>query len=172
MSIVSHELVSSEPNGDRINVIYKFTDHLGEEYIVDKLVSIGTDTNADMLAMIPGLEESLARSEIESAVASVEREVGIDAVAKHQTQPDFDRRVLGYGMMIYDLVHMWNLYASFWTDFESRSGNNKPQRAAYLGVDTATYDLIDKRYNDMAGITALITDEKGRVWESLPDGYY
>ena len=173
MSIVSHELLGSNPNGTRLDVIYKFTDHLGNEYIYEKLVPAGFDTEADMLSMIPEIEAGLERTEVLSAVADGEIDGKIvDRVPDHQTQPDFDRRVIGEAMQIHDIIHFYNIYDTFFLAFQLRAGNNKPQRAAYIGVDTATYDDIDKRFNDMAGITALINDEKGRVWDGLPDGYW
>jgi hypothetical protein len=173
MSIVSHELVYSEPNGSRFDVQYRFVDHLGNEYLYNKLVPAGFDTDADMLSMIPEIEAGLERTEVIEAVADGEIDGRIvDRVPDHQSQPDFDRRVIGEAMQIPDLIHFYNIYDTFFRAFEGRAGNNKPQRAAYIGVDTATYDEIDKRFNDMAGITALINDEKGRVWDSLPDGYW
>lgn len=172
MSIVSHELLGSSQNGSRLDVIYQFTDHLGGTYIQEHLVDVGTDTDAHMLSLIPALEEKLARQEISDAIAGAEDEQPVDRVPDHQTQVEFDRRVIGEAMMIPDIMWFYNIYDSFFRAFESRAGNNKPQRALYLGVDTATYDEIDKRFNDMAGITTLVNDEKGRVWQELPDGYW
>jgi hypothetical protein len=172
MSIVSHELIGSNQNGSRLDVTYEFIDHLGKSYIYEKLVPVGFDTEADMLSMIPAIEDGLAATEVAVAIAEAEEHRYIFSSPDHQTQPDFDRRFLGTAMMESNIVKMWNIYDDFFRDFEARAGSNKPQRAAYIGVDTITYDEIDKRFNDMASITALINDEKGRVWESLPDGYW
>jgi hypothetical protein len=173
MSIVSSEVVSESPNGSRVDVRYKFTDHLGNEYFYNRLVEAGFDHDAWMAAQIPIIEAQLERTEVGNAIADAEIEgVIVDRVPDHQTQPDFDRRVIGEAMQVRDIIHFYNIYDTFFRAFELRAGNNKPQRALYIGVDTATYDEIDKRFNDMAGITALINDEKGRVWDSLPDGYW
>jgi hypothetical protein len=172
MSIVSHELVYTQPNGVRFDVRYKFTFHTGEDVFINKTVEAGFDTDADMLAMIPGIEEDAARKEVITAIGHATDGGNVDITPTHQSQADFDRRVLGEAMKEPDLITFWNTYNSFWGPVQIRGGNNKPQRAAYLGVDTQTYDEIDKRFNDMAGITTLITDEKGRVWDELPDGYW
>ena len=121
----------------------------------------------------PGIEDELIKTGVLIAISDAEIEGAVvDRVPDHQTQPDFDRRVIGEAMQMRDIIHFYNVYDTFFRAFEARAGSNKPQRAAYIGVDTATYDEIDKRFNDMAGITALVIDEKGRVWQELPDGYW
>lgn len=174
MSIASHELVYSEPNGIRLEVQYKFTDHLANEYVYNKLVAVSFDTEADMLSMIPEIEAQLAYSEVAEAVGVSESgPLDYSITPDHQTKPEYIRRVLGEFMKIPSVDHFNNGF-QFFKDFEldPDSGNNKPQRSAYLSVDTATYDLIDKRFNDLAGIQTFINDEKGRVWDDTPEGYW
>jgi hypothetical protein len=173
MSIVSSEVLYERPNGSRFDVRYKFTDHIGGVYYYNKLVSAGFDHDAWMAAQIPIIEAELEQREVAEAVNDgVNEGMVVDRVPDHQTQPDFDRRVIGEAMKIPDIIHFYNIYDTFFRAFELRAGNNKPQRSAYIGVDTTLYDEIDKRFNDMAGITALVNDEKGRVWEDLPEGYW
>ena len=174
MPITSYELFMSSPNGNRLDVRYKFMFHTGEEIFINKTVPVGTDTDADMLAMIPKLEEKRARNEITEAVLSAENEtLTYPYPFEHQAKADFLRRFFGTMMTIENLIHFNGSYP-FFQAFEADpdSGNNKPQRAEYLGVDSATYDLIDKRYGDMAGIQVILNDEKGRLWYELPDGYW
>ena len=172
MPIVSYEVVEVSPNGDRFDALYLFTSSTGETYERRKLVPAGFDHDAYMLSLVPELDRLLAENEVSSFIAICDQGAQAEVTPQHQTQPDYDRRVLGYAMMVQDLVHFWNIYDSIWTPFQQRAGSNKPQRAAYIGVDTQTYDEIDKRMNDMAGISVLILDEKGRMWQDLPDGYW
>ncbi len=78
MSIVSHSLLSSTPNGSRVDYHYKFIDQLGKEYFYSKLLPPGLDTNADMLAMYAGLDEGLIEAEIAEQLNAVED--GIDVL--------------------------------------------------------------------------------------------
>jgi hypothetical protein len=175
MPIISYEVVYSQDIGDnRLEVQYAFTDHLGNVYEYNKRVPDTTDLNADMALMVPAIEEGLARREIADAVGTAESNVyPYPPSPEHQTKQEFIRRFFG-GMMQISSLESFNNSYQFFLDFETDpdSGNNKPQRAAYLGVDAATYDLIDKRYGDMAGIQVLLNDEKGRVWTEYPDGYW
>jgi hypothetical protein len=175
MPIVSNELVYEEPNGSRFDVQYKYVDHLGGEYYQNKLVPAGTDHNAAMLAHIPILEARLAESEVLAAINSAEGEqLDYSIAPNHQTKQEYIRRVLGGAMQIQSVDH-YNNFFQFFLDFETDqdTGNNAPQRSSYLGIDQSTYQLIEQRFNSLAGVQSFINDEKGRVWEDgYPDGYW
>jgi hypothetical protein len=169
MSIVSSEVVYEEPNGPTTEVLYRFTWHTGEETTVQKQISGGVDAQQDMLSMIPLLETEKAQQEVDIAIGAAESGDAVNTSPEHQTLAEFDKRFIGRAMTIRSLDSFWHIYDGFWRDFELRAGNNKPQRAAYLNTDTGTFDGIDKRFNDMASITTLIQDERGRVWDSTPE---
>ena len=168
MSIVSNVLVYSEPNGSRFDVRYKFIDHLAVEIIVDKLVPAGFDTEADMLALIPGIEISQAEQEVTIAVNAAEHGTTSDIVPDYQLQADYDRRALGQFMTIAD-VHWFNEGRVLFLAMEVRGGANANQRAVYLGITTGTYSEIDNRFSDLAGAQSFILDNKNQRWDDIPE---
>jgi len=78
MPIVSNTLLSSTPNGSRVDVHYEFVDQLGGKHRYSKLVPAGLDTNADMLSMYASLDEGLVEAEIAEQLNAVED--GIDVL--------------------------------------------------------------------------------------------
>ena len=168
MSIVSNVLVYSEPNGSRFDVRYKFIDHLAVEIIVDKLVPAGFDTDADMLAMIPGIELQQAEQEVGNAVIRAENGVSPDIVPDYQPQADYDRRALGQFMTLAD-VHHFNEGRVLFLAMEVRGGANAGQRAIYLGITSGIYSLIDDRFSDLAGAQTFILDNKNQQWNDIPE---
>ena len=178
MPIIYNALVYSNDLGNGLTEVeYEFRDHLypsSPAINLQKQVPTGTDTDADMQAMIPELNAQLEEVEISTALGQTEiREYPYPPDFQHQTKVEFIRRYFG-GMMQNPNILQFNNALPFFQAFEidADSGNNAPQRAAYLGIDTATYQLIEKRFNDMIGVQTLINDEKGRVWGEYPDGYW
>ena len=168
MSIVSNNLVSSEENGTRLDVRYRFVDHLGVEIFVTKKVVAGFDTDADMFTMIPHLEEKQAIQEVSSSVARAEQGISPDIVPDYQPQADYDRRALGQFMTLAD-VHHFNEGRVLFLAMESRGGANAGQRAAYLGITSVTYSEIDDRFSDLAGAQTFINDNKNQRWDDIPE---
>ena len=178
MPITSFEVVYQDDLGNGlIEVEYEFRDQnypSSDTINILTKVPVGTDFNADMASRVPEIDRRLQDREIGQAVNAAERdELVYPYPFEHQTKPDFLRRFFGAMMQVENIVHFNGSYP-FFTAFETDpdSGNNKPQRSAYLGVDAATYDMIDKRYGDMAGIQVILNDEKGRVWDEYPEGYW
>lgn len=83
------------------------------------------------------------------------------------TQQEFDRRVIGRMMLVQD-VHAFHTAITFFQGIESRGGANAGQRATYLGIIRADYDLIAARFGDSQGAAFFITDSKNQVWDELP----
>lgn len=167
MSIISHELVYSEPNGTRLDVRYRFIDHLGVEIFVNKLVAVGFDTEADMLALIPSIEKDQAEQEVTVSVSNTEIGISPDIVPDYQLQADFDRRALGQFMTLN--VEWFNQSYPLFLAMELRGGANAGQRADYLGISLATYSDIESRYNDLAGVQFFLEDTKQQQWDGIPE---
>ena len=168
MSIVSNQLVTSVQDGEYLDVRYEFIDHLGISIFKNKRVPIGFDTDADMFEMIPGIEERQAEVEIIKALANAEWGISPDIIADYQSQADYDRRALGQFMTLSD-VHHFNEGRVLFLAMESRGGANAGQRAAYLGITSATYSEIDNRFSDLAGAQTFILDNKLQRWDDIPE---
>ena len=178
MPITSYLLVQEDDLGNGLTEVeYEFRDHNypnSDTINIITRVPTGTDYDADMAARVPDIDRQLQERELGQAVNAAEGDSLVYPYPfEHQTKPEFLRRFFGAMMQVENIIHFNGSYP-FFQDFEADpdSGNNKPQRAAYLGVDDATYDLIDKRYGDMAGIQVILNDEKGRIWQELPEGYW
>jgi hypothetical protein len=168
MSIVSHELVYSSPNGTRLDVQYKFVDHLGNEILVNSLVPAGTDLTDDRIARIAGIEANQATDEVSSAVHHAQFGISPDIVPDYQTQADYDRRALGQFMTLADVNH-FNEGRVLFLAMEARGGANANARAGYLGITRGTYNEIDARFSDLAGSQTFINDNKNQRWEDIPE---
>ena len=170
MSIVSHIVTTSPQSSTRMNVVYAFTDHIAGVTFVQKLVVNAFDTEADALSMYPQIEAQLADGEVGTQVAVAERWDNPDKVSDHQAQADFDRRLLGRLMTFLD-AHVFLAGLPFFQAVEARGGANAGQRAAYLGVDTVSYGLVDDRFGDVQGIAFFLDDDKNNVWNDIPEDW-
>jgi len=151
-----------------------FVDHLGivlEENW--KTVPDSLDFDADRVSEISGIEKWLAENEIGIALQDAENSLPIDRIPNHQTQAEFDRRLLGYSMIVENIHTFRNLY-QFYLDFQNHSGagNNAGQRAAYLGISVGDYDLIQNKFDPMAGVLVMLDTQKSLRWNELPEGYF
>jgi hypothetical protein len=169
--IISHTLTSTIPSGDRNYVTYEFVHDAGRVDRINKLVPSGFDTEADMVSMIPVLEQSAADAEVRDAVSRAEQYQTPDLVPSlYQPQPDYDRRVLGRCMMFVD-VQAFYAALPMWQAMELRGGANANQRAAYLGITRIDYDLMAARWGDVQGIGFFLDDDKNNIWAELPDDF-
>jgi len=75
--ITSHSLVSTVPSGNRNYVTYEFIHDGGRVDRVNKLVPSSHDTNADMLAMYDGIEQTASDAEESALEALAEDDVQI-----------------------------------------------------------------------------------------------
>ena len=171
MSIVFHQLVSSIQDGEYRDVRYEFRDHLypaSAPVFKNKNIATGVDTETDMLAMIPALEERQSEVEVIKAIAAAETGISPDIVPDYQPQADYDRRALGQFMTLAN-VHHFNEGRILFLAMESRGGANANQRATYLGITSITYSEIDDRFSDLAGAQTFINDNKLQRWDDIPE---
>lgn len=176
MSIVSSETIAdshTQSDGTRY-VTHYFTDHLGGVTKRGPHSVAGSDTETEYAVLRAGMEQSilnhLANQEIQAAIARAEQGLSVDAIPDHQTQAEFDRRVLGRMMLIGDAHTFHNAY-SFLQAVELRGGANANQRASYLSVSTADYNLIDTRFGNVNGVAWFLADEKNQIWSELPEAF-
>jgi hypothetical protein len=170
MSVVSHVVTTSPQSATRMNVVYTFTDHISGETVVTKLVPYAFDTEADALSLYAQVEQQLADTEISEAIAVAEAYGNPETFPFHQTQADFDRRLLGR-LMTYLDAHVVYAGLPFFQGVEIRGGANSIQRAAYLGVSSQDYSLVDSRFGDVQGIAFFLDDDKDQVWDDPLDGW-
>ena len=170
MSVVSHTVTTTPQSATRVNAVYVFTDHIGGTTTINKLVANAFDTEADALSMYAQVEAQLADAEVGVAISAAELWNNPDKVPDHQTQADFDRRVLGRLMTFLD-AHVFLAGLPFFQAVETRGGANAEQRAVYLGVDTTSYNLMDNRFGDVQGVAFFLNDDKNNVWDNVPDGW-
>ena len=171
MSIVSHRIISVSVQADeRKRVQYGFTDHLAIEHFWNRgTVDGALDLDADRVATIPQVETYLANQEVSDAVTLAENWQSPEKVAEHQSQADFDRRVLSRIMMMLD-AHAVNAAYPMFQAMELRGGANANQRATYLGVTNDIYGQIDGRFSNVNGVAWFLDDEKNQRWEIMPEG--
>ena len=153
-----------------MNAVYTFTDHIGGETIVHKVVANDFDTEADALSMYSQIEQQLADNEIAEAIGGTEQGVNPEKVPDHQSQADYDRRVLGYMMTVED-AHSFLVAYPMFQAMEIRGGANAGQRATYLGVNGTEYGELDDRFGNVNGVSWFLADEKEQIWDSVPDDW-
>lgn len=159
-NVKSVALFSERPWRDGL-VKRKYTVTLTDNNLVDHTTIIGPykvlpshDGSVESLSLLEGLKDS----ELD----------GIDQVPIYNdSQADYDRRALGQAMLIQD-IDDFHQTLPLWLAMQSRSGNNRVQRAATLGVSLANYDLVSDRYRSDQGAASFIDDAKGQVWTELP----
>lgn len=84
------------------------------------------------------------------------------------TQADYDRLSLGRAMVITDVDDFY-AYLPLFKAMESRGGANANQRASYLGVSTANYNLMADRFGDVEGIAFFLDNANGQIWDDVRD---
>lgn len=172
MTILSSETIQSAIQADNtIKIRHIHTDHIGKTYESGlKRVDLVFDIAADRAASAIDADTNTIEIELQGAIQSAEQGLPVDRVPVYQSQPDFDRRLLGRFMLIAD-VHVFHNSLQFFLNIESRGGANASQRASYLGISTTDYGLIADRYGDSQGAAFFITDSKNQVWDELPQDF-
>ena len=173
MTIVSSDITKDASMSDgRRRIEYVFVDHLGKEIFRGPMrVEAGLDDVAHRLSLYTRIEDNQANQEITDAIQQAYMGFNPDKVpSDYQTQADFDRRVLGRMMMVEDAHAVRAAYQMFQA-MELRGGANANQRASYLGVDVADYNLIDDRFSNVNGVSWFLDDEKNQIWTELPEGF-
>ncbi len=162
MPIVSSEIVEKgiQANGNT-NVQYRMTDHLGVVYIVPtRSMHPSFDRAADLLRKVANKDKELPLSELSPE----------DKVPQYnETQADYYRRALGRAMLISDTDDVL-AYIDLFQAMENHpdSGNNAVQRAVYLDVLKADYDLMASRFGGLQGIAGGVETDKTKIWDKLP----
>ena len=147
MPIISHTLHSSTSNGSRIDVTYKFTDHLGKDYLYAKLVPIGFDTNADMLSMYADLDTGLEEGEINQQIEDVENGIDVLPVVKspkHSTSKKIAKALIRHMMRTKDpylVIALEPLIVYLKTNYTNTQLKN------FLNINTAQLTKLNKRVN-------------------------
>ena len=102
-----------------------------------------------------------------ASLADNEAGSGQDIAPEYQDQNDYDRRALGKSMVGTD-IDEFHMVLPLFKAMEGRGGANASQRAVYLGVINADYDLMANRFGDDEGVAFFIDNAKGQVWEEIP----
>lgn len=151
---------------------YDFTDHTGRVWkekwkhgpAVTDPVAWATTVRQ------PKIESQLAHHEIQEALLEARLGRNPDKVPPdHQTQQEFDRRLLAELMQLDD-ANVLLICLDFWRAHivPTRSGNNVNARADALGVPRAEYAEVDARFNDMIGVEGGINNVKNQTWGDIP----
>lgn len=175
-------IVSSETKADKKKqkdntryVTHRFTDHTGKvtKHGPKRVDGDWTETEyaIDRNSSTAFVEDILASQEIQAALSRADRGLNPDKVpSDQQTQPEFDRRVLGR-MMLIDSAHIFhNAYVMFLT-VNARGGNNANQISTYLGISTANYNRIAERFDSVNLSADFLADERLQIWDELPDEF-
>ena len=159
---------SIQASGKR-RVSFEFEDHNGDTYLLSGLdIDQVVDVDALRLSKHAEIENDLAEREVLKAISDAIAGNNPDRTAEHQTQASFDRRFLGRSMQL-DAQPFYNCLPVYQRVLTQ--GNNAGQRAAYLGVPTADFNLIDTRYTNVMGIAWFLNDEKQQTWSKLPENF-
>ena len=168
MAIVSSEIV--EQHGQEVR--YKFVDHLAVEYYESWQLEAGVDAATFMAQRVTALEDvELPEREVGAQLGAANSLLNPDKVPPdHQSQENFDRRLIGELMTVRD-VDVLIASLPFWTAQELRNGNNNVQRAANLGVPTAEYVEADGRFGDLQGVAGGVATVNEQQWGSVKDAW-
>lgn len=170
MTITSSEVVNRINRSDGTKkLIGLATDNLGRVFNA-RPIQLTTETEAQaMNRWIAGHESEEVTNEIQERYQEhLSGARSLTDPSEYQPQADFDRRMLAQ-FMVETIIENFRSGLSFFQDVEVRGGANANQRAIYLGVPRAEYDLVAKRFNDLQGALTFIDDEKNQVWlEPLP----
>lgn len=172
MAIVLSNTIQSAVQADnKIKIRHIHTDHIGKTYESGmRRVDLIFDIDADRASSAIDADIDTIEIELQEAIQYASVGLPVDRVPGYQTQPDFDRRLLGRLMLIED-VHIFHNSLPFFLAIESRGGANANQRAVYLRITTTDYGLIANRYGDSQGAAFFIEDSKNQVWDELPQDF-
>ena len=174
MTIISHQTIAdsyAQADGRRY-IRHEFTDHLGDVHTrgARRIDGAWTETeySAERATTQPTVEFDLAILEVQQQIEVSVYGGNPDKVADHQAQADFDRRFLGQSMLL-DAQPFFNCKPVF--DRVQTVGANAAQRAAYLGVTSTEYGLINTRYGNVAGVGWFLNDEKDQQWTEINEAF-
>jgi len=152
-------------------VVHHFVDDITGDFALPPMLVPGTDTETEHALFralyISRYDYKRAIQEVNEALLFAESGNNPDRVPQYQTQAEFDRRVLGRAMLLRDVHTLYAIYPMF-VAVRTRGGANAAQRAAYLGITSTQWNLIDTRFNDLNGSAVFISDEKNQRWLELP----
>lgn len=170
MSIVISQIVRiiNKPSGNR-GIYEEHTDDKGvvHSYRYNAPPAGEWDENAALSGNALKVEARIPRDEVAEDTKALKNDQP-ERTPDEQTQADYDRRVLAEFMQEED-AHVFLKGLDFFLSFEARAGSNAVQRAAYLGVPLAEYQLVAARFGDVQGAAFFLNDDKNQVWdEPLP----
>ena len=167
MSITNRIIIDDTAKATR-HIVVDYYIHTGE--ILRKRLSIGLldDAMTEAIAYDQNVLDEMARREVDYGVSLTAKDISPGITVEHQSQSDYDRRVLGR-MMMEENIHYFLAAYSFFQAVELRGGANTNQRAAYLGITSIDYGLIDDRFSNVNGVAWFVTDEKNMIWPELPE---
>lgn len=168
------EIVYQRNLGDgRIEVLFRYTDHQANTYDRGpKRIPEGTNLTDLMEQERQLLFGELAEHEVNGYVAQAEAlspSFDPNFATQWNEVNDFDRRVLGY-LMTYP-VDQIEYTLGFWAATQSRGGANTGQRATFLGVPRAEYELVEDRYGLVQGLTTSLQTDRASIWISPLQGW-
>ena len=137
------------------------------------LVTITNNSGGDEEYVLPPVvvdvsdDGSISGAKKLASLAENETESGLDVFPEYQDQNDYDRLSLGKAMLITD-IDDFHIRLPLFKAMELRGGANASQRAVYLGVLLADYNLMADRFGDDEGVAFFIDNAKGQVWDELP----
>lgn len=169
MSITSRVIVDDSTQTTR-TIVVDYIFHTDE--VIRKRFSIGLtdDAMTEAIANDQIVLDEMARHEIGTGMSLTEQLLSPEILVQHQEQADYDRRILGRMMMVEDAHQFYAAYP-FFQAVEARGGANANQRAAYLGITSTDYGMIDDRFSNVSGIAWFLTDEKNMLWTELPTDF-
>lgn len=143
-------------------------DQAGRVWSRRPIVDAANNDTATLAAFVADLDANLASIEVKEETSRALKNES--RPTEHQTQSTLDRRVLAELMGIEDAL-IFSDSLPWFRAFEIRAGANTNARASYLGVPRSEYAEVETRYNQITGITSLLNDDVGRVWETAPRGW-
>ncbi len=148
---------------------FEFTDSTGTVH--ERRVRLRNQTQAEFMAdQTPVIDRTLWEGEIAQALRKAREGENPDKVPPdHQTQAEFDRRLLAELMQNRDIRTLHSA-VPFWEAHQSRSGNNNNARSQTLGVPFAEYQDVADRMGDMQGVVGGVNNVFSKTWGDIPSG--
>ena len=154
---------------DRRGIYEQHTDQFGVIHEYRYSTDAALDEVAELAINAAKIDLELPNQEVIRNVITMIEE-GEEIVPDYSAQADYDRKMLAQ-FMLEDDPRVFLNALSFFQAVETRGGANANQRASYLGVPRAEYDLVAKRFSDVQGAAFFINDDKEQIWQHPLPGW-
>ena len=175
MTIISSEILEDRQQAHPQRYVWeKHTDHLAGEHFVFCAAELGADVNANMLARVPQINQSLIDGEIGELTGRVESGE-IEPLDVEPVHPETDtladrrrtffRRLLRYVVNNRDIKIARLVFYPIWYYLKFESSYTAQQIATYLDITIPQLQKLDSRFQAIHDNLAFIDSDDSYLGE-------